>query len=259
MKTNDWDPKLYLKFSDERTQPSIDLVNRIRFEKAPGNIIDLGCGPGNSTQILAEKWLNSRITGLDNSPGMIEKAKSDYPKQEWIIADAATFNSKKKYDLVFSNVTIQWIPNHKRLLERLLDLVSENGVLAVQLPKFKDLAIWQAIDKVSKSKKWAKVTRGCDEMFTYEETGFYYDILSKRVPAVEMWETTYIHIMDSHPAILEWSRSTALRPYLNRLKSEVEKEEFESDLLCEIINKYPAQSNGKVLFPFKRLFFIAYK
>ncbi len=259
MKTNDWDPKLYLKFSDERTQPSIDLVNRIRFAKAPENIIDLGCGPGNSTQILAEKWLNSKITGLDNSASMIEKAKSDYPKQEWIIADAATFISKKKYDLVFSNATIQWIPGHKRLLERMLDLATENGVLAVQVPKFRDLAIWQAIDKVSKSGKWAKVTKECDEIFTYEETGFYYDILSKLVPVVEMWETTYIHIMDSHPAILEWSRSTALRPYLGRMKSEAEKKEFESDLLGEIRKKYRAQSNGKVLFPFKRLFFIAYK
>jgi len=259
MKIGDWNPKLYLKFKNERTQPSIDLVNRIHLEKIPSNIIDIGCGPGNSTQILVKKWPKSSITGLDNSASMIEKAKKDYPGQDWILSDAATFKSEKKYDVVFSNATIQWIPEHKKLLKVFIDLVSEKGVLAVQIPLFRDLAIWKAIESVSKKTRWAEATKGCAEIFTYHDIDFYYNVLSANINAIEMWKTTYIHIMISHSAILDWSRSTALRPYLDRMKQESEKNEFEKDLLSEIKREYPMQTNGKVLFPFKRLFFIAYK
>ena len=259
MAAKDWDPALYLKFKNERTQPSIDLVNRINIGHIPAEIIDMGCGPGNSTQILAVKWPKSKITGLDNSSSMIEKAKKDHPKQKWIIADASTFRPDRKYDIVFSNATIQWIPGHKKLITRFFDLVSEKGVLAVQIPLFRELAIWKAIEKVFKNSKSALKLKGCDEIFTYHDSGFYYDVLSDKARVFEIWETTYIHIMDSHSAILDWTRSTALRPYFDRLKNETEKKEFEEDLLLEIANEYPAQKNGKILFPFKRLFFVAYK
>ena len=116
----DWNPELYLKFDKERTQPSIDLVKRINFDK-PERILDIGCGPGNSTQILVLRWPDSEIIGIDNSPAMIEKARKDYPKQEWRILDAGTDEITGIFDIVFSNATIQWIPDHIKLLNKFHD------------------------------------------------------------------------------------------------------------------------------------------
>ena len=149
----DWNPKLYMKYGNERTQPSIDLVSRIALD-FPKNIIDIGCGPGNSTQILVKRWPKSEIAGLDNSPNMIEKAGKDFPKQEWMLANAANINISRKYDIVFSNATIQWIPDHEKLLSRLFSIVNTGGALAIQIPMFKDLAIWKAIEFVSLGSKW---------------------------------------------------------------------------------------------------------
>src|SRR6266542_994395 len=118
MNKHDWNPDLYLKFNKERIQPSIDLVSRIAIND-PKSIIDIGCGPGNSTQILAERWPKARIVGVDNSPAMIEKAKKDYPHQEWCVLDAGKVLILETYDVVFSNATIQWIPDHERLMKRM--------------------------------------------------------------------------------------------------------------------------------------------
>ena len=115
MKNKDWNPELYLKYNKERIQPSIDLVSRINFDN-PRNIIDIGCGPGNSTHVLTERWPDAKITGIDNSPAMIEKAQNDYPSQTWKVMDAGNLVFDEKYDIVFSNATIQWIPDHKKLL-----------------------------------------------------------------------------------------------------------------------------------------------
>jgi trans-aconitate 2-methyltransferase len=105
---NDWNPDLYMQFTSERTQPSIDLISKIKPVK-PKSIFDIGCGPGNSTQVLVNRWPKARISGLDSSSSMIKKAEQDYPNQEWIVADALTYNPKIKYDIVFSNAVIQWI------------------------------------------------------------------------------------------------------------------------------------------------------
>jgi trans-aconitate 2-methyltransferase len=254
----DWNPQLYLKYKNERTQPSIDLVSRINIDN-PMRIIDIGCGPGNSTQILGQRWPNSQIVGLDNSPKMIEKAKSDYPKQKWILSDALDIDSKIKYNIVFSNATIQWVPNHEKLIMKLFSLVEDNGALAIQLPKFRDMPLEKSIEQVAKKTKWDRYTQGCDDLFTYHNYNFYYDILAKHSNLIDMWETSYIHILASPESILEWIRSTGMKPYLDRLGKDEIKNEFEKDVLEEIKKYYPVQKNGKVLFPFKRLFFIAYK
>jgi trans-aconitate 2-methyltransferase len=255
---NDWNPQLYLKFKNERTQPSIDLVSRISIND-PENIIDIGCGPGNSTQILRYRWPESIITGLDNSPAMIEKAKSDFPDQKWISADTSTFDFKTKYQIVFSNAAIQWIPNHENLILKLLNTVENNGALAIQTPMFSDMPIGKSIDHVAKKTKWNEYTNGCNELFTFHDYIFYYDILAQNTERIDIWETSYIHVLDSHESILEWIQSAALKPYLDRLETDVLKNEFKKDILSEIKKDYPLQKNGKVLFSFKRLFFIAYK
>ncbi|MBN1428716.1 MAG: methyltransferase domain-containing protein, partial [Anaerolineae bacterium] len=123
-KRNDWNPELYMKFGNERTQPSIDLVNRIRPNKQPQSMIDIGCGPGNSSQVLTQRWPNARLVGVDSSPSMIEMARRDYPQHEWVLADASTFSPDGRFDIVFSNATIQWLPDHERLLARFCVMLS---------------------------------------------------------------------------------------------------------------------------------------
>ncbi len=256
-KPNDWNPDLYLKYKNERTQPSIDLVSRINIEK-PRSVIDIGCGPGNSTQVLAERWPEAKTTGFDSSPAMIEKAKSDYPHMQWIQGDASAIATDTKYDIVFSNATIQWIPDHEQLIPRFLGLVEKGGALAVQIPKFRDMPMGMIVGRVAAKGRWKNRTVECEKLFTYHDYGFYYDILSEQARSVDMWETSYIHVMESHEAVLDWIRSTGLRPYLDRLEGETDKKHFENDVLEEMEKNYPLQKNGRVLFPFKRLFFIAY-
>ena len=252
----DWNPELYLKFRNERTQPSIDLVSRIDIE-SPQSIIDIGCGPGNSTQVLAGRWSGSRIAGLDNSPSMIEKAKNDYPSQEWILADVMDIDPSVKYDIVFSNATIQWIPDHKQLIDSMWKMVNENGVIAVQMPLYNEMPVCGAVEQAA-SGIWPRLDNVMD-IFTFHEPGYYYDVLSYLSGKIDMWVTDYLHIMDSHKSIIEMIKSAGLKPYLDRLESESDKLEFESAALRNIMEAYPAQENGRVIFPFKRLFFIAYR
>jgi len=247
-----------LKFDRERIQPSIDLVSRIACEK-PGKIIDIGCGPGNSTQILVQRWPASQITGIDNSPAMIERAKNDYPNQEWKIIDAGQDEIKGKFDIVFSNATIQWIPDHAALLKRFYNILSDDGLIAIQIPMFWDMPLGKAIAGIATDNRWKSVTKGVKELFTIHNYSFYYDNLSVLYHAIEIWESDYIHVLDTQSSILEMIRSTGLRPFLERLESDRDKKNFEEYVLKEIIKDYPLQKNGKVLFPFKRLFFIAKK
>lgn len=254
---NDWNPDQYLLFKNERTQAAIDLVSRITIE--PKSIIDIGCGPGNSTQIVANRWPNADVVGLDNSPAMIEKAKQDYPEKRWVTGDAKQIDPSIKYDLVFSNATLQWLPHHETLIPKLFDLVNNNGALAVQIPKFKKMPINIAIESVANNDQWKNYTKGCDELFTFNNLNGYFDIISESTSKVELWETHYYHILDSQEALIDFCRTTGMKPYLDRLPTNELKWQFERDVLVECKKCYTVQSNGKVLFPFERMFFVAYR
>lgn len=255
----DWNPDHYLKFRNERTQPSIDLVNRINIDFTPGNIIDVGCGPGNSSQVLVRRWPECRLVGIDNSETMIAKAKTDYPASEWILANASSFISDKKFDIVFSNAAIQWIPDHKLLLKNFNGLLTGRGVMAVQIPLFWDMPVGKAIRAVSAESHWLKLTEGVDQLFEIHDPYYYFDIITEMFSAVDMWKTSYMHVLDSHQAILDMIRSTGLRPYYEKIGNEKEIAEFEQEVFIDMQVDYPLQLNGKVLFPFERLFFIGYK
>jgi trans-aconitate 2-methyltransferase len=155
----DWNPDLYLKYRNERTQPSIDLINKIGISLQPRSILDIGCGPGNSSEALLQRWPNVKLTGIDNSANMIEKARTTYPNNKWIVADASNYTSNAKYDIVFSNATIQWIPNHQNLFKRLFNLVNNEGVLAIQVPKFNEMPLSRAIQKIANKKFGKKLPR----------------------------------------------------------------------------------------------------
>lgn len=254
----DWNPDLYMKFKSERTQPSIDLISKID-QLDPKVIIDIGCGPGNSTQALMNRWPKSKITGLDGSATMINKAKQDYPHQKWIVADASTYESETKFDIVFSNAAVQWIPNHENLLSKFHDLLSDKGAIAIQIPLFWDMPLGKIIDNVAKDDRWKTQTGDVSRLFTIHDYSFYYNQLSNFFNKIDIWETKYMHVLDSHESILEMIRSTGLKPYLEKLINVSDQNEFEKIVLAGIKKEYPIQSNGKVILPFNRFFLIGYK
>jgi trans-aconitate 2-methyltransferase len=255
---SDWNPTQYLRFEAERTRPSIDLAARIEIE-APASIVDIGCGPGNSARVLRERWPRSPILGLDNSPAMIEKAKKDHPELSWKVADASVFDEPGAYDIVFSNAALQWIPDHAGLVPRLFRALRAGGALAVQIPQFPAMPICAAIDEVAASARWRAHTRDCAAVFTYHDAGYYYDLLAPLSTRIDLWRSLYYHRLPDHRALVDFIRSTGLKPYLDALPGEEERTEFELSILGRVEEAYPACADGKVLFPFDRLFFIAYR
>ncbi|BBB89700.1 MAG TPA: methyltransferase domain-containing protein [Methylomusa anaerophila] len=254
----DWNPDSYLKFEKERTQPVKDLAARIEIEE-PSRILDIGCGPGNSTKELKIKWPKAYIIGLDNSPNMIEKAKANLPDIEWVPADASTdLTHLGKFDIVFSNAAIQWIPNHESLLRKLFFMLNAKGVLAIQIPNVSEMAINKALKTTVSNKKWEKYLESAKQQIFYYSPQFYYDILCKLTPVVYLWRTNYYHVMSSHRNIIDWYKSTGMRPYLDELPNDNLRAEFANDVLKIVEKEYEVQKDGNILFPFTRIFFTAY-
>jgi trans-aconitate 2-methyltransferase len=254
----DWNSNLYLKFKNERTQPAIDLVNRIQHEN-PRIIIDIGCGPGNSTIVLKQRFPQATILGVDNSPNMIDTARKDFPEMDFQLCDAGRDLDRldQDFDIVFSNACIQWIPDHPTLLRKLIGRLRSGGVLAVQTPMNYQEPIHQIIGQVTTSPQW-------QEFFPHPRIFFnltpseYFDLLSEISAEFSIWETTYYHRLDSHQDIMAWYRSTGLKPYLDQLPAEM-KSEFEAEILRDIEKYYLQQKNGKIIFRFPRFFFVSIK
>lgn len=255
---SEWNPDLYLKFEKERTQPVKDLIFRIEKDN-PARIIDIGCGPGNSTIELKKRWPNSFIIGIDSSENMINRAKLDYPQLEWKVYDAnKDLNLLGSFDIVFSNAAIQWMPNHKELLRRFFNMLNNNGVLAVQVPNTTYMPVNTAIQQTAKEDMWFERFKDMDDGLKGHELTYYYDALCPLAKSIDMWETHYYHVLYEHEAIIEWYSSTGMKPYLEKLTDE-EKQSFTQSVLSKIRKSYKVQDDGNVLFQFRRLFFIAYK
>ncbi len=254
----EWDADQYLKFAGERTQPVRDLVHRIRLDR-PRRIADMGCGPGNSTDVLRRRWPESQLVGVDSSPEMLRKARQSFPGGVWLQGDAATWKPAEPLDLVFSNAMLQWLPEHDRVGRHLLGLLAPGGALAVQVPAHYDSPLHREILEVSQEPRWRERLGEARRALTNHPPGFYYDLFAPAVAHLDLWETTYYHVMPGPEAIIEWFRGTGLRPYLEALRSDEERRTFEQRLLVRYTESYPRRANGNVLFPFRRLFFIAYR
>ena len=254
-----WDPQQYLKFRDERTRPSIDLAARITLA-SPARILDVGCGPGNSTEVLHDRWPAARITGLDSSEEMIERARASHDWGEWVCADAAALGKdadRGAWDLVFSNAVLQWIPDHERLVPALFSLVARGGALAVQVPANAGSPLHRSLLRAADDPRWRRFTAGCASRLVYHEPSFYHGLLCGHTDRIEVWETTYHHELADHLALVEWYKGTGMRPCLERLPDEPSRRAFEDDVLEGCRADYPVQPNGRVLYPFRRLFFVA--
>lgn len=251
---SDWNADEYLKFANERTQPCIDLANRIRLYE-PKTVADIGCGPGNSTSVLMNTFPKAKITGYDNSESMINTAKGKYPDADFVLS--SVWNLDKNFDLVFSNACLQWVENHENLIPFLMSKINSGGILAVQMPMNGQEPLFKIIKEVANNSRWdfSSVYFEKNDILTPAE---YYDILSANCKHFNIWETVYYHIMKDHKKLIEWVRSTRLRPYLDVL-NEDEKTEFENEILNKAKKFYPLTQNGNIIFRFRRLFFVAYK
>jgi len=252
----DWNPGQYLKFEDERTRPSQDLLRRVPLAQA-GRCVDLGCGPGNSTALLVERFPRAAIIGVDTSPGMIAKARERLPALTFEQADISVWQPGEGVDLIFANAVLQWVPDHPNLLPRLASILNPGGCLAVQMPNNQEEPSHRLMRAVARAESWAgklgSATAARETIGSFED---YYGWLLGAGCQVDIWQTTYVHPLDGAAAIVEWFKSTALKPFLDPLSPD-ETSAFLARYEADIAEAYPAQADGKVLLRFPRLFFVA--
>ena len=253
-----WNADLYLQFANERMQPSLDLAARIRLE-APRRIIDLGCGPGNSTTVLRGRWPGAEIVGLDHSADMIAKARADYPVATWELGEIPTWSPVQKFDLVFTNAALQWVPDHAVLIPHLFAQVTAGGALAVQVPAHLESPVHRAILKIADDPEWSVRLESARWMLNVATPESYYDLLCRDATGIDAWVTTYQHVLAGPEAIIEWMRGTGLRPFLEALPGDEPRDRFVARLLELVTDGYPRRADEKVIFPFRRLFFVAYR
>lgn len=256
-----WSAGQYLRFADERTQSCRDLVARIALSRVE-SIIDLGCGPGNSTAIVAARWPVANIVGLDSSPEMIAAARKANPAGTWAVAEIGQWLERytPAFDLVFSNAALQWLPDHAALFPRLLDRATNGGALAVQMPGNFDAPPHRLMRELAESKPWRNKfpAAGVREWHVHQPE-FYYDALAPHASRVDLWTTDYMHVMAGPEAIVEWYKGTGLRPFLDALESVEDQDRFCAQYLELIKAAYPQRPDGRVLFPFRRIFLVAYR
>ena len=250
-----WDAALYLKFSAERTRPAVDLAARVPADGI-SRIADLGCGPGNSTAVLRARWPAADVVGMDSSQDMIAAAEFAYPAGRWVLADITAF-AESGFDLVFSNAALQWVPDHATVFPRLLGLARPGGVLAVQVPLHHRSLLHQLIADVADRPNWRDRLAAAKDQLRMEPPEFYYDVLRPHAADVDVWVTDYHHPMSNPAAVIEWIRGTGLRPYLEALADDGEREAFVAALTEAVERSYSRRADGGLLFAYPRLFVVA--
>ncbi len=250
-----WSAQQYSTFEQERTRPVRDLVAAIPAQHVR-TAIDLGCGPGNSTEVLAQRFADAVVTGLDNSDDMLVAARKRLPGTAFALADIAAWRAAQPVDVILANASLQWLPDHAVLYPRLVEQLAPGGSLAVQTPDNMEEPSHRLAREVAATGPWAGKIGGVQHPPRHSAS-FYYELLRPHCEALDVWRTTYMHPLAGGPAaVVEWFKGSALRPYLDPLDDD-EKAAFLARYLAEVTQAYPALADGTVLLPFPRLFIVA--
>jgi trans-aconitate 2-methyltransferase len=254
-----WNPAQYHRYSSERSRPFFDLLAHVHLD-SPRTIADLGCGSGELTAALLERWPETRIYGMDSSPEMISAARQyEQPARlTFELADIDTWQPSHKLDMLISNATFQWVPDHASLLPRLVEMVGLGGLFAFQVPGNFTAPSHTILEELRTDSRWNKdVGKGAQRTLAVQSPEWYLEFLTSLGMEVEAWETTYMHVLHGTNAVLEWVKGTALRPVLAALNPE-EEQEFLAEYAARLNDAYPPKPFGTV-FPFRRIFVVAKK
>lgn len=252
---SDWNPSQYLSFADERTRPARDLIAQVPLVMAR-RVYDLGCGPGNSTALLVARYPQAHVTGIDNSPAMLEAARTDCRGADFGFGDLSIWLPPDRPDLLFSNATFQWVPGHLHVLERLAATLPAGGVLAVQMPDNLGEPSHRLMQAAAEHGPWsAKLRDASAARDVLPAVDTYYARLKPHFTRLDIWHTIYNHPLDGVDGIAAWLGSTGLRPFLAPLEAE-ERDSFLAVYRMLLAKAYPAQADGKVLLRFPRLFIV---
>lgn len=254
----DWNPALYSRYEDERTRPAQELLARVPLASAV-RAVDLGCGPGNSTELLARRFPAAEITGIDNSEAMLQSARQRLPGVRFSFGDISGWTPDAPVDLVYANAALQWVPDHETLVPRLFAALAPGGVLAIQMPDNRDEATHRLMRELAGQAPWAEAIGDFSRFRTdLLPLAGYYDLLAPLARHVDVWRTAYQHPMDTPRAIVDWVRSTGLKPFVDRLPPDLQ-----ASYLAEYEERtgaaYPARRDGKRLLAFPRMFIVAQK
>jgi trans-aconitate 2-methyltransferase len=249
-----WNPEIYMKFATERTRPAVELLARLPL-RTPSRIIDLGCGPGNSTAVLAARWPEAEIEGLESSPEMLAKARASGLRAKWTEGDVRSWAPTVQYDVVFSSAVFQWIPDHRALLPRLMNHVAAGGALAFQVPRNFEAPSHVLMREVASAGPWAEKIAAARERHVLAPEA-YFDMLVPLSASVDIWETTYFQVLEGEDPVLAWVSGTGLHPFVQPLE-EKDREAFIAQYRALLREAYPHRPDGRTLFPFQRLFVVA--
>ncbi|MBS0594602.1 MAG: trans-aconitate 2-methyltransferase [Rubrivivax sp.] len=254
----DWDPALYTRFEAQRTRPAVELLARVPLDAADvREAVDLGCGPGNSTALVAARYPGAAVTGIDRSPAMIEAARQRLPGLRFEPADIAAWAPQRPPQLIFANAALQWLPDQEQQLQRLFGLLAPGGVLAVQVPDNLDEPSHRLMRETAAAGPWAALIGDAHALRAPRLAAErIYDLLAPAAEAVDVWHTVYRHPMPSARAIVDWLRSTGLRPFLDPLDA-AGREAFVAAYEARIAAAYPPRADGQRLLAFPRLFHVS--
>jgi trans-aconitate 2-methyltransferase len=252
-----WDPGQYLRYAGERARPFFDLLARVGATD-PGYVADLGCGPGNLTAALADRWPAAQVVGVDSSPEMIGAAQEqarEHPALRFTLGDIRDWRPDRPVDVLVSNAALQWVPGHLDVIRRWPGMLSPGGWLAFQLPGNYDQPSHAILLELVNSERWRGLLVGAELNRQARDPAEYLDLLAREGCAVDAWETTYLHVLPGPDPVVEWYRGTGLRPVLSMLIPEL-GEEFLGAYRERVAQAYPAAPYGTVL-PFRRIFVVA--
>ena len=250
-----WNPAQYLSFDSERLRPALDLLARIPLE-APEDVVDLGCGPGHGSRILKSRWPSARVTGVDFSPEMLQRASLDAPGLTWQQADLVEWQPDHPVDLIYANASLHWLNDHDTLFPRLMGYLNPGGYLAVQMPRNFDRASHQAVFEVAEAGPWSDRLRPLLRRNPVAEPEDYLGWLSPCAQHLELWQTDYLHLLEGPDPVAAWTKGSLLVPLMEALE-EAERGPFLASYQRLLRAAYPPDASGRTPFWFRRFFMVA--